>query len=315
MPAWPVTSPRWAPATTWSTSAAAPGWRSARRGAAARRARVWTWRRRCVASRPDGLEPRHHLRRRHGRGTSPAATDRLRWPGRWPRPTTGPMWTRDSPRPGGCSGRTDGFDPARSTSPTLVRRAPPPCGLHVPRQASRSTAACQRTCPRVRPTPARQRLASTAALDRAVTDSSTKVARPGRELHRRRHSGTERASGCDVSADAGRFRTRRQRHRWRLTSTDRGPHHPPRRAAPRRRGGRAAPAPLLHLRDRGWTVVSVIASLGFEGQWDRRRAEAEEAARPGRLRARLPGPAAQPRPRRRPRPRHPPHRHRAAGAS
>ena len=26
------------------------------------------------------------------------------------------------------------------------------------------------------------------------------------------------------------------------------------------------PGALLHLRDRGWTVVSVIASLGFEGQ-------------------------------------------------
>ncbi|HWF15989.1 MAG TPA: PIG-L family deacetylase [Acidimicrobiales bacterium] len=38
------------------------------------------------------------------------------------------------------------------------------------------------------------------------------------------------------------------------------------------------PGSLLHLRDRGWTVVSVIASLGFEGQWDRRRDEAQEAA-------------------------------------
>ena len=38
------------------------------------------------------------------------------------------------------------------------------------------------------------------------------------------------------------------------------------------------PGALLHLCDRGWTVVSVIASLGFEGQWDRRRAEAEEAS-------------------------------------
>ncbi len=35
---------------------------------------------------------------------------------------------------------------------------------------------------------------------------------------------------------------------------------------------------LLHLLDRGWTVVSVIASLGFEEQWVRRRAEAREAA-------------------------------------
>jgi len=39
------------------------------------------------------------------------------------------------------------------------------------------------------------------------------------------------------------------------------------------------PGALLHLQDRGWTVVSVVASLGFEGQWERRRAEAEEAAR------------------------------------
>jgi LmbE family N-acetylglucosaminyl deacetylase len=39
------------------------------------------------------------------------------------------------------------------------------------------------------------------------------------------------------------------------------------------------PGSLLHLLDRGWTVVSVVASLGFSGQWDRRRAEAEEAAR------------------------------------
>ena len=38
------------------------------------------------------------------------------------------------------------------------------------------------------------------------------------------------------------------------------------------------PGALLHLRDRGWTVVSVVASLGFEGQWDRRRVEAEEAS-------------------------------------
>jgi LmbE family N-acetylglucosaminyl deacetylase len=38
------------------------------------------------------------------------------------------------------------------------------------------------------------------------------------------------------------------------------------------------PGALLHLRDRGWTVISVIASLGFEGQRDRRRAEAEEAS-------------------------------------
>jgi LmbE family N-acetylglucosaminyl deacetylase len=39
------------------------------------------------------------------------------------------------------------------------------------------------------------------------------------------------------------------------------------------------PGALLHLLDRGWTVVSVVASLGFSGHWDRRRAEAEEAAR------------------------------------
>jgi LmbE family N-acetylglucosaminyl deacetylase len=39
------------------------------------------------------------------------------------------------------------------------------------------------------------------------------------------------------------------------------------------------PASLLHLQDRGWTIVSVIASLGFEGPWERRRTEAEEAAR------------------------------------
>jgi LmbE family N-acetylglucosaminyl deacetylase len=39
------------------------------------------------------------------------------------------------------------------------------------------------------------------------------------------------------------------------------------------------PGALLHLRDRGWRIVSVIASLGFPDQWDRRRAEAEEASR------------------------------------
>jgi LmbE family N-acetylglucosaminyl deacetylase len=39
------------------------------------------------------------------------------------------------------------------------------------------------------------------------------------------------------------------------------------------------PGALLHLRDRGWNVVSLIASLGFPDQWDRRRSEAEEAAR------------------------------------
>ncbi len=39
------------------------------------------------------------------------------------------------------------------------------------------------------------------------------------------------------------------------------------------------PGALLHLRDRGWTVVSVISSLGFEEQRGRRRAEAEEASK------------------------------------
>jgi LmbE family N-acetylglucosaminyl deacetylase len=39
------------------------------------------------------------------------------------------------------------------------------------------------------------------------------------------------------------------------------------------------PGALLHLRDRGWRVVSVIASLGFPDQWERRRSEAEEASR------------------------------------
>src|SRR5580704_3043936 len=39
------------------------------------------------------------------------------------------------------------------------------------------------------------------------------------------------------------------------------------------------PGALMHLRDRGWRVVSVIASLGFLDQWERRRAEAEEASR------------------------------------
>ncbi len=38
------------------------------------------------------------------------------------------------------------------------------------------------------------------------------------------------------------------------------------------------PAALLHFRDRGWKIVSVIASLGFESQWERRRAEAVEAS-------------------------------------
>ncbi len=39
------------------------------------------------------------------------------------------------------------------------------------------------------------------------------------------------------------------------------------------------PGALLHLLDRGWEVVSVIASLGFPHQWERRRAEFEEASR------------------------------------
>jgi LmbE family N-acetylglucosaminyl deacetylase len=38
------------------------------------------------------------------------------------------------------------------------------------------------------------------------------------------------------------------------------------------------PAALLHLRDRGWQVINVVASLGFEPQWPRRRAEAEAAS-------------------------------------
>jgi len=38
------------------------------------------------------------------------------------------------------------------------------------------------------------------------------------------------------------------------------------------------PGALLHLLDRGWRIVSVIASLGFPDQWERRRAEAEEAS-------------------------------------
>ena len=39
------------------------------------------------------------------------------------------------------------------------------------------------------------------------------------------------------------------------------------------------PGALLHLFDRGWNVVSVLASLGFPDQWERRRAEFEEASR------------------------------------
>jgi LmbE family N-acetylglucosaminyl deacetylase len=39
------------------------------------------------------------------------------------------------------------------------------------------------------------------------------------------------------------------------------------------------PGALLHFLDRGWKVVSVLASLGFPDQWERRRAEFEEASR------------------------------------
>jgi LmbE family N-acetylglucosaminyl deacetylase len=39
------------------------------------------------------------------------------------------------------------------------------------------------------------------------------------------------------------------------------------------------PGALLHLLDRGWLVVSVLASLGFPEQHERRRAEFEEASR------------------------------------
>src|ERR1700691_676937 len=39
------------------------------------------------------------------------------------------------------------------------------------------------------------------------------------------------------------------------------------------------PGALLHLLDHGWRVVSVLASLGFPDQWERRRAEFEEASR------------------------------------
>ena len=40
-----------------------------------------------------------------------------------------------------------------------------------------------------------------------------------------------------------------------------------------------SPGALLHLLDRGWRVVSVLASLGFPEQRERRRAEFEEASR------------------------------------
>jgi LmbE family N-acetylglucosaminyl deacetylase len=39
------------------------------------------------------------------------------------------------------------------------------------------------------------------------------------------------------------------------------------------------PGVLLHLRDRGWRVVSVLASQGFPDQWERRKAEFEDASR------------------------------------
>ncbi|HUC04872.1 MAG TPA: PIG-L family deacetylase [Acidimicrobiales bacterium] len=39
------------------------------------------------------------------------------------------------------------------------------------------------------------------------------------------------------------------------------------------------PASLLHFADRGWTVVSVISSLGFTQQHERRRRESEDAAK------------------------------------
>ena len=35
------------------------------------------------------------------------------------------------------------------------------------------------------------------------------------------------------------------------------------------------PGALLHLYDRGWRVISVLASLGFPNQWERRREEFE----------------------------------------
>jgi LmbE family N-acetylglucosaminyl deacetylase len=38
------------------------------------------------------------------------------------------------------------------------------------------------------------------------------------------------------------------------------------------------PGALLHLLDRGWRVISVLASLGFPNQWERRREEFEEAS-------------------------------------
>ncbi len=43
------------------------------------------------------------------------------------------------------------------------------------------------------------------------------------------------------------------------------------------------PGALMHLLDRGWNVISVLASLGFPDQWERRRAEFEEASRRARF--------------------------------
>jgi len=39
------------------------------------------------------------------------------------------------------------------------------------------------------------------------------------------------------------------------------------------------PGVLLHLLDQGWRIVNVVASLGFPVQYERRRAETEEASR------------------------------------
>ncbi len=65
------------------------------------------------------------------------------------------------------------------------------------------------------------------------------------------------------------------------------------------------PGALLHLRDRGWTVVSVIASLGLRGAAGPPARRGRGGVGPGRLRPRLPRPAPEPRPRRRPGPGHP----------
>src|ERR1700720_1187093 len=50
------------------------------------------------------------------------------------------------------------------------------------------------------------------------------------------------------------------------------------------------PGALLHLLDRGWSVVSVIASLGFPDQWERRRAGAGGASRGANLGVFFPAP-------------------------